>query len=506
MDTSTLVNLLLVIVLVMGNAFFVGSEIALTSARRSRIKQLADNGHKAAKVVQLLHHEPERFYSVTQIGITLVSLGLGAIGITTMEKMFDPVFEALAHQMGDSETLVNIAHTAAYAFGFIIISFLHVVGGELAPKVLAFHKAETLSLAVAWLINTLYRTFSSLIWIMNKASEGLLWVFGQRDLAKDGAGHFSISEDEIRTILTASEKDGVLNAEETQMIRGVFDLDEHRVRDAMVPRTDITAISQDASVADALELFRAGRHARYPIYDGSLDNMVGMVAIKELLNTVAEARDNESIKQTRISDIMLPLFLIPETRSLSELLKDFKRKRQQMAIVLDEYGGTAGLITLEDILEEIVGDYADEFTQHRYRYLKKLDGSQYIIDASVRLTDLEALVDFPFPEGDYVTLGGLVYDQLGAIPQVGTEIKLEGARMEVLAMDKHRVTKVLFQDLANMPDGSVRLADETSPPNDYLREDADDGNVQPEEESDKMLDADEFNSPDEPAEQSPAKP
>ena len=157
-------------------------------------------------------------------------------------------------------------------------------------------------------------------------------------------------------------------------------------------------------------------------------------------------------------------------------------------------------------MEEIVGDYADEFTQHRYRYLKKLDGSQYIIDASVRLTDLEALVDFPFPEGDYVTLGGLVYDQLGAIPQVGTEIKLEGARMEVLAMDKHRVTKVLFQDLANMPDGSVRLADETSPPNDYLREDADDGNVQPEEESDKMLDTDEFNSPDEPAEQSPAKP
>ncbi len=462
MESHLIFNLLAVILLVMGNAFFVGSEIALTSARRSRIKQLADTGNKAARTVQLLHKEPERFYSVTQIGITLVSLALGAIGITTMEHLIDPVFEAMALSFAGGQSLVDVAHTAAYIFGFVVISFLHVVGGELAPKVLAFHKAETLSLAVAGIMNFLYRSLKPLIWIMNKSSEGLLWVFGQRDLAKEGAGHFSITEEEIRTILTASEHDGVLNPEETQMIRGVFDLDEQQVRDAMVPRTDITAMNKDATVAEALNMFKEGRHARYPVYDGNLDDMVGMIAIKELLSSLADTDDVAPIKQNRIGDIMLPLHIVPETLALSELLKDFKRTGQQLAIVVDEYGGTAGMITLEDILEEIVGDYSDEFSKHKHRYVKKLSGSQYAIDAGIRTSDLESLVKFPFPDGDFVTLGGLVYHQLGRIPQIGDEVPLEGARLQVLEMDKHRITKVLFQDLAIAEDGTIGLAESVS--------------------------------------------
>ncbi|HHH38196.1 MAG TPA: HlyC/CorC family transporter [Sedimenticola sp.] len=463
MDTSLLFSLIAIVLLVMGNAFFVGAEIALTSARRSRIKQLADTGNKSAHTVQLLHSEPERFYSVTQIGITLVSLALGAIGITTMEQIFDPAFEAMARSLGEGKALVGVAHTAAYALGFIVISFFHVVGGELAPKILAFHRAEPLSLAVAWIINFLYRSLSPLIWVMNKAAEGLLWLLGQRDLAKDGSGHFSISEEEIRTILNASEREGVLNADETQMIRGVFDLDERKVRDAMIPRTDVLAIDQDATVADALDLFKEARHARYPVYKDNLDNMVGMIAIKELLRTLADAEDADAVRKMHVSDIMLPLHIVPETKTLSDLLKDFKRTGQQMAVVLDEYGGTAGMITLEDILEEIVGEYADEFTKHEHRYVKKLSGSQYLIDAGIRVSDLEPLVNFPFPEGDYVTLGGLIYQQLGHIPAVGDEVPLDGGRLEVREMDNHRITKVLFQDLALAEDGSVRLAEEVSP-------------------------------------------
>ncbi len=466
MDTTLLFSLIAIILLVMGNAFFVGAEIALTSARRSRIKQLADTGNKSAHTVQLLHSEPERFYSVTQIGITLVSLALGAIGITTMEQIFDPAFEAMARSLGEGKTLVSLAHTAAYALGFIVISFFHVVGGELAPKILAFHKAEPMSLAVAWIINTLYRSLSPLIWVMNKAAEGLLWVLGQRDLAKDGAGHFSISEEEIRTILNASEREGVLNPDETQMIRGVFDLDEQKVRDAMIPRTDVLAIQKDATVAETLNMFKEAKHARYPVYGSSLDDMVGMIAIKELLRILAETDDPENAKQTRISDIMLPLHIIPDTKTLSELLKDFKRTGQQMAVVLDEYGGTAGMITLEDILEEIVGEYADEFTRHEHRYIKKLSGSQYLIDAGIRASDLEPMVNFPFPEGDYVTLGGLIYQHLGHIPEVGDEVLLDGGRLEVREMDNHRITKVLFQDLAMDEDGGVRLAEDSSPAGD----------------------------------------
>jgi len=462
-DALLLFKLAAIILLIMGNAFFVGSEIALTSARRSRIKQLADTGNRSAKVVQLLHNEPERFYSVTQIGITLVSLALGALGITTLEQIVDPMFESLSHAFGEGHAIVNIAHTTAYLFAFVFISFLHVVGGELAPKVLAFHKAESLSLAVASIINTLYRMLAWIIWIMNKTSNGLLWLFGQRNLTSAHTGHFSMSEEEIRTILSASEREGVLNPEETQMIRGVFDLDEHRVRDAMIPRTDISALSKDAKLSDALRLFNEGHHARYPVYEGNLDNMVGIIAIKELLCVVAEAGCGEKLTEMPVSEIMRPAYIIPESKPLSELLKDFKRTRQQMAIVLDEYGGTAGVITLEDILEEIVGEYADEFTRHQYRYVKKLGGSQYIIDAGIRTSELEHLVDFPFPQGEFVTLGGLIYHELGRIPNVGDRLALNGGRLEVRAMDKHRITQVLFQPLAmDAGTGETKLADEGS--------------------------------------------
>jgi len=466
MDTVLWLKLGLIILLVMGNAFFVGSEIALTSARRSRIKQLSDMGNKSAKIVQVLHNEPERFYSVTQIGITMVSMGLGAIGIVTIEQLVDPWFEAMSHWFGEGHAVVDIAHTAAYVFGFAVISFLHVVAGELAPKVLAFHKAETLSLAVAWSINTMYKMFRSVIWVMEKSSNGLLWLFGQRDLTGGGhSGHFSMSEEEIRTILSASEREGVLNPEETKMIRGVFDLDEHCVRDAMIPRTDISAVSMDQTVGDVLKLFSEGHHARYPVYEGNLDNMVGVVAIKDLMRTVAEEEGTKSsIGQKPINEVMRPAFIIPETKSLSNLLKEFKRTRQQMAVVVDEYGGTAGVITLEDILEEIVGEYADEFTPHRYRYIKKLSGSQYAIDAGIRVSELEPLVNFPFPPGDYVTLGGLVYHELGQIPNVGDIVELESGRLQVLEMDKHRITKVLFQDLAlDTETGATHLSEELSP-------------------------------------------
>jgi CBS domain containing-hemolysin-like protein len=470
MDTILMLKLGLIIVLVMGNAYFVGSEVALTAARRSRIKQLADLGNKAAKSVQVLHNEPERFYSVTQIGITMVSMGLGAIGIVTIEQIVDPWFEAASHFFGEGHVVVDIAHTAAYFFGFAFISFLHVVAGELAPKVLAFHKAEAISMAVAWSINGLYKMFRWVIWVMEKSSNGLLWLFGQRDLSGGGHGHFSMSEEEIRTILSASEREGVLNPEETQMIRGVFDLDEHRVRDAMVPRTDISAVSKDSKVGDVLKLFNEGHHARYPVFEDHIDNMVGVVAIKDLLGAVAEDGFDSPIRNLPIGEVMRPAYMIPETKSLSDLLKEFKRTRQQMAVVLDEYGGTAGVITLEDILEEIVGDYADEFTPHRYRYIKKLSGSQYVIDAGIRVSELEALVNFPFPEGDYVTLGGLVYHALGHIPTVGEAVQLDGGRLKVLEMDKHRITKVLFQDTAtDEVTGAERLAEEVSAPvDDYV--------------------------------------
>ncbi len=447
MDWILIGKLFLILILIVGNAFFVGSEIALTSARRSRIKQLASTGNKSARIVQVLHDEPERFYSVTQIGITLVSLALGAIGMVTLTQIMDPGIEKSFRLMGDSEEIIGWAHTFSYIVAFIIISFLHVVAGELAPKVLAFHKAEAMSLAVARIINGLHSMMRPLIWVMNRSSNGLLRLFGQGDLAEQGEGHFSMTGEEIRTILSASEQEGVLDPQLTMMLRGVFDLDEHTARDAMIPRTEVDGVEHTATVADVLDLFKEELRERYPVYETSLDNIVGVVSMKQLLNRMATAESPESsanIITLPVNEVMMPAYFVPDTMRLSTLLKDFTSNRRQIAIVLDEYGGTEGLITLEDILEEIVGDYEDEFTP-RHRHIKMEDKQHYIINGGVRVTELEPKLNFPFPTGDYVTLGGLINHRLSRVAEVGDQVQLEGAYLKVLEMDSHRITKVLFE-------------------------------------------------------------
>ena len=447
MEWVLISKLFLIVILVVGNAFFVGAEIALTSARRSRIKQLANTGNGAAKIVQVLHNEPERFYSVTQIGITLVSLGLGAIGIITLTQLIGPGMERAFRLFGESSEVTAWAHTFSYIIAFIIISFLHVVGGELAPKVLAFHKAETISLTVARPINWLHTIMRPLIWIMNKASNGLLRLFGQGDLASQGEAHFSMTGEEIRTILSASEQEGALDPQLTMMLRGVFDLDDHTARDAMVPRTEVEAVEHTETVTDLLKLFREQLRERYPVYQTSLDNIVGVVSMKELLNRLANAEDPKEYAEVfdlSAREVMMAPYFVPDSMPLSTLLTEFTSNRRQMAIVLDEYGGTEGLITLEDILEEIVGDYEDEFSP-RHRHIRRKTKGHFIINGGVRVTELEPKLNFPFPTGDYVTLGGLINHRLGRIAEVGDVVDLEGGRLEVLDMDLHRITKVRFE-------------------------------------------------------------
>ena len=468
MDWILIGKLFLILGLVIGNAFFVGSEIALTSARRSRIKQLASTGNKSAKIVQILHNEPERFYSVTQIGITLVSLALGAIGMVTLTQIMDPgIIAAFTGLLGEGSKVEGWAHTFSYIVAFIIISFLHVVAGELAPKVLAFHKAEAMSLSVARLINWMHAAMRPLIWVMNKSSNGLLALFGQGDLTEHGDGHFSMTGEEIRTVLSASEQEGALDPQLTMMLRGVFDLDDHTARDAMIPRTEVDGVPHDATIADVLNLFKEELRERYPVYETSLDNIIGVVSMKQLLNRLASDEDAESsakIGTLSVSEVMMPPYFVPDTMRLSTLLKDFTSNRRQIAIVLDEYGGTEGLITLEDILEEIVGDYEDEFTP-RHRHIKMEDKQRFIINGGVRVTELEPKLNFPFPTGDYVTLGGMINHRLGQIAGVDDVVHLEGATLKVLEMDNHRITKVLFEfhGVEDEPEEPGQVEKETKP-------------------------------------------
>jgi len=216
----------------------------------------------------------------------------------------------------------------------------------------------------------------------------------------------------------------------------------------MIPRTEMDVLEDTATVADVLSLYKEDLRERYPVYETSVDNIIGVVSMKQLLNRMASLQDSETsagIANLPVREVMLPAYYVPDTMPLSTLLNDFTSNRRQIAIVLDEYGGTEGLITLEDILEEIVGDYEDEFTP-RHRHIKKEDQHSYVINGGVRVTELEPKLNYPFPTGDYVTLGGLINHRLGHIASVGDVVELEGARLEVLEMDKHRTTKVLFQD------------------------------------------------------------
>ncbi len=447
MDPLTLAKLVGIVLLITGNAFFVGSEIALTSARRSRIRHLAEQGNKKAGVVQVLHAEPERFYSVTQIGITLMSLALGAIGISTFTTILKP---SITFVVGHLSIFVpparthTVAITTAHIIAFLFISALHVVGGELAPKVYAFHRPVRSSLAVARTINLLYRLLYPAIWLLNHASNGLLRLFGQRDLVGPKGGHLSISEEELRTILAASASEGILDSAETAMIQGVFDLDAHTVREVMVPRTKVVGLSKGMTIRAFLKIFRQERHHRYPVYDSNMDNIVGVLTIKELLKSFDPEAGAEEIARS-ISEIMLPPYLVPESKPLSALLAEFKTKRQQMAIVIDEYGGTAGLVTLEDILEEIVGEYEDEFSPSPGFIKTKGKDGKTLIDPSIRLDDLGRMIECSFPEGEYNTLAGFIYHHLGRVPELGDSIKLPKCKIAVERMDGHRITLVSLE-------------------------------------------------------------
>jgi CBS domain containing-hemolysin-like protein len=447
MDLFILVKLAIIILLVTGNAFFVGSEIALTSARRSRIQHLVNQGDAKAMIVQTLHSEPERFYSVTQIGITVMSLALGAIGIETVTTFMTPLVDFIVihlSQIFHPQNAHYVALTTTHVIAFVFISFFHIVGGELAPKVYAFHRPVRTSLRVARVINGLYRLLFYAIWLLNYSSNGLLKLFGQKDLAGSKGGHLAISEDELRTILSESESDGILKPEESAMIQSVFELEDHSVDEVMIPRTKIVSLHKDMKIKEFLKIFQSQRHNRYPVYNHHMDDIVGILSIKEVLSHF-DLEEGKCTIDRPVSEMVQAPYIIPETKDLKSLLADFKSQRQQMAIAVDEFGGTAGLITLEDILEEVVGEYEDEFSAVPMPVGSKENDSEMVIDPSIYLEDLEKMTGFSLVAGDYRTLTGYIHKHLGRIPIVGETIRLPDCLIVVKAMEGHRMTQVSFE-------------------------------------------------------------
>jgi len=419
-------RLLAVIVLVLANAFMVAAEFALVGARKSRIDALAARGNTTARIVQHTISHLDKYISATQLGITLASLGLGWIGEATLAALIDQALAAFGYEAPG----LAVHSVAAITTAFLIITFLHIVLGELMPKSLALLHPEVVSMWVVRPLRWFARLMTPFIWVLNGTANGLLKVFGLRPVEESARVH---SPEELRMLVMQTSAHGLLDESDRSMLAGVFDFHFKKARDVMRPRTEIVAIPADASEADVWDAVRRERYSRYPIYGESLDDIVGVFLAKDLWL-------HDRSKAFNLRDLLREPLFVPDSRPAERVLDDLRRTRAHMAIVLDEYGGTAGILTMEDLVEEVVGDIADEYDLASRTALMS-DGVLELA-GSLSLIDVRSDHNIPIPEGSWSTLGGYVFSRLGRLPRVGDRVKFPGGELEVVAMDGRRVAAV----------------------------------------------------------------
>jgi CBS domain containing-hemolysin-like protein len=370
---------------------------------------LIAEGKKAATVVRHVIDDPDRFIAATQLGITIASLGLGWIGEETIADLLLPLLHALP-----SNLIAPAAHTIASTIAFAVITFLHVVLGELAPKSIALQYSEETSFIVAKPTVLTENIFRPFIWLLNGTGNLILRLVGLRA----PSGHQRVhSVEELMMLVKASHKEGVLQDEQEEMLRKVFKFASRHVSEAMIPRPEIVGIERQATIGDLLEVFSQSSHARFPIYEDDLDNIAGIVAVKDVL--MALASDPTGVGRS-IDELIRPAFFVPETRPMGDLFVEMRAEQLQMAIVIDEYGGTAGLVTLEEMVEEIVGRLSDELAVKPY-LVETIDEQTVEIDAQLRVDEVNEELDLRLPEGeDYETVAGFILYLLRYIPSTTT--------------------------------------------------------------------------------------
>jgi CBS domain containing-hemolysin-like protein len=416
----------LVALLVLANGFFVAAEFALVAVRRSRIDHLADEGDKSAKVVQSALKHLDRYISGTQLGITLSSLALGWIGEPALAALIDRGFEAI----GIAVPSAAVHSAAAITTAFLIITFLHIVLGELAPKSFALTKPEQVSKIVARPLIVFSNIAYPAIWVLNGAANALLRMFRIQPVSELEHVH---SPDELRLLVTQSAERGQLNETDTAMLAGVFDFHEKKARDVMRPRTEIVALPLEATADEVWDVVRRERYSRYPVYSDTMDDVTGVFLAKDLWL-------HDSDKPFVLSEHIRPTLYVPDNRPAERVLDDLRKTRFHMAVVLDEYGGTAGILTLEDLIEEVIGDINDEYDLAAREAVE----SNGILElaGSMSLVDVRSDYELEIPEGDWNTLGGYVFGSLGRLARIGDRVRFPGGELEVVAMDGRRVAAV----------------------------------------------------------------
>jgi len=435
----TSLGLLAVVLLLFANGFFVAAEFALVKVRLSQIEDLAKKGSWTAKVTESVLGRLDAYLSACQLGITLASLGLGWVGEPVVARLLEPLVIACGLS---SER----AHFIALPVAFVTISSLHIILGELAPKSLAIRAARPMSLAVSLPLLVFYRTFLPFIWVLNSAANLFLRLCGVRPLQEGVETH---TADELRLILAESAAGGELSRRERLMMENVLDLEDKVVRQVMVPRRDIVYLNTRKSVAENLQLVSESRHTRFPLCDGELDRVVGMVHTKDVL--ITQMSGDPIVSLGRLAR-RIPF--LAETMRLDVVLREFQRTRTHVAMVVDEFGSISGMITFENVLEEIIGPIQDEFDRELPQIIKRSAG-RYHIDGICPVSDLTDELGVTLPEDlEAETTGGMVIELLGHIPNSGEKVKVGRFEFRVLDAEPTRVRRVEAVELEPPPEGS----------------------------------------------------
>jgi CBS domain containing-hemolysin-like protein len=404
--------------LILLNAFFVAAEYGLVTARRTRIVELQHQGNRRARDALRITSDPPRFIAAMQLGVTLTSLGIGALGEQALSRLFDRV----------TATLV------AVLLAYLILTFLHVVIGELVPKGIALGHSEGTALFVAAPVRLFFTVMGPVVWFLQRSTEIVLRWLGQKPPSAEDDVH---SEAELRMLVSQSTEHGEIEQQEQEMLYKVFDFADKEAKDVMVPRPEVVALSIDLPPEQCLEAVMDSPFTRYPVYRESLDNVVGILHVRDLFRALRD----RGMHEVKVEDIIRPAHIVPETKELAALLAEFRRANQHMAIVVDEYGDMEGIVTLEDLLEEIVGDIEDEFDLPD-ESVEQIDEDTVIIDGTFPIDDFNERFHTEMPDEDYHTMAGFVFGLLGRQPEAGDTIMHDGMRFDVLEVEGSRILKL----------------------------------------------------------------
>ena len=430
-NAALILNLLVVALLLFANAFFVATEFALVSVRKTRLAQLSKEGNKLAKIALDSINHLDRSIAAVQLGITIASIGLGWVGEAALVKLIQPLFNFLPDSMQAVAT-----HSLAVSIAFALITFMHVVIGELMPKSIAIQHPETTALVVAKPMSFITKIFTPFIFLLNGFGN---WLLSLMKIPPAHVGHLVHTVEELDMIIDESHKEGVLNDTEKDILQNVFKFSDIMAKQVMVPRPDVVSIPIDISQEELKKLTIENQYTRYPVYEEDLDKVVGILHLKDLYTLIIEG------KEIILKDILRPAILVPETLTIDKLVHEFKTKRAQMALVIDEFGGVSGLVTLEDVLEEIVGEVQDEFDEEEAN-IRQIYENEYIANAMMRIDEfndyfqLEAQNEVE--DEDIETIGGLVIKNLGHIAKEGDCCTIDGFTFKVIEVDGARIVKI----------------------------------------------------------------